>query len=495
MEKSAVFVPLVASDQTRGMIELGDTEREDAFSASDVRLLQTLANAMSVALENARLFNETQRRTRESAALAEVGRDISSTLDLPTVMDRIARHAKDLLAVDNSAIFLPDRGGRTYRAIVSVGDISQALQATEIELGEGHHRQPVAERPCRVHQRHRCGPARAPDHRHRPSTKNERLMVAPLMAGQGRQRRDGRVADRRQAVRPDRARFPRRAFAAGHRRHRERAALRRVATARRRACDRQQGVAAARRQARHRGAARARRRADSRRVQGGRRLRGASRPEHRHDRVPVPVRRTRYKPLQDRRRPDRHGSSAPAQPRSSSTPTTIAASSDSARGVVGRRALSYLGVPIIEGGTCMGVVSVQSTKIEGAYDADDERLLSTIAANVGVALQNARLFNETKEALEQQTATRRGAARHQRLGRRHDAGLRQDSRERPASVRDRAARHLPRRRRQPAPRGRVARRRRSKQLRARIPKPLERYDDGRRDARAPHESTSPMPRR
>ena len=50
-------------------------------------------------------------------------------------------------------------------------------------------------------------------------------------------------------------------------------------------------------------------------------------------------------------------------------------------------------------------ISVQSTHIEGAYDANDERLLSTIAANVGVALQNARLFNETKEALEQQTAT------------------------------------------------------------------------------------------
>src|SRR5207244_4370003 len=73
--------------------------------------------------------------------------------------------------------------------------------------------------------------------------------------------------------------------------------------------------------------------------------------------------------------------------------------------VIGRQALSYLGVPILVGGASLGVISVQSTQTEGAYDADDERLLSTIAANVGVALQNARLFNETREALERQTAT------------------------------------------------------------------------------------------
>ena len=73
MEKSAVFVPLVAGDQARGLISLIDMEREHAFGDSDVRLLQTLANSMSVALENARLFDETQRRTRETAALAKSG--------------------------------------------------------------------------------------------------------------------------------------------------------------------------------------------------------------------------------------------------------------------------------------------------------------------------------------------------------------------------------------------------------------------------------------
>jgi GAF domain-containing protein len=73
--------------------------------------------------------------------------------------------------------------------------------------------------------------------------------------------------------------------------------------------------------------------------------------------------------------------------------------------VVGRPALSYLGVPISVGDVCLGVISVQSTQTEGLYDADDERLLSTIAANVGVALQNVKLFNETQEALSHQTAS------------------------------------------------------------------------------------------
>ncbi len=73
--------------------------------------------------------------------------------------------------------------------------------------------------------------------------------------------------------------------------------------------------------------------------------------------------------------------------------------------VVGQQALSYMGVPIPVGGTSLGVISVQSTQREGMYGADDQRLLSTLAANVGVALQNARLFNETQEALERQTAT------------------------------------------------------------------------------------------
>ncbi len=66
--------------------------------------------------------------------------------------------------------------------------------------------------------------------------------------------------------------------------------------------------------------------------------------------------------------------------------------------VVGEESLSYLGVPIVVDGSSEGVISVQSTTLEGVYDADDQRLLATIAANVGVALRNARLFSEAEQA-------------------------------------------------------------------------------------------------
>ncbi|CAN5241164.1 hypothetical protein BH20BAC1_BH20BAC1_03370 [soil metagenome] len=63
--KSAVIVPMITAGEIVGMISLQDMDKENAFSESDVSLLSTLANSMSVALENARLFEETNRLLKE----------------------------------------------------------------------------------------------------------------------------------------------------------------------------------------------------------------------------------------------------------------------------------------------------------------------------------------------------------------------------------------------------------------------------------------------
>jgi signal transduction histidine kinase/DNA-binding response OmpR family regulator len=64
----------------------------------------------------------------------------------------------------------------------------------------------------------------------------------------------------------------------------------------------------------------------------------------------------------------------------------------------GAAAKSYLGVPIPVGSEVIGVLSVQSTEQEGRFSDADLRLLTTIAANVGVAIHNARLFEEARQA-------------------------------------------------------------------------------------------------
>jgi signal transduction histidine kinase/DNA-binding response OmpR family regulator/tetratricopeptide (TPR) repeat protein len=149
----------------------------------ELELLMAMANQVAVAIENARLFSETQSRAREMAALAEVGRDVSATLDLNTVMERIAAHAKDLLEGDTSAIYLPDSSGRTLRAIVALGEGAEAVLGDAIPVGQGiigglaHSGQAKFVNETMVDPRSITieGTVRET---------HERLMVAPLIAGQ-----------------------------------------------------------------------------------------------------------------------------------------------------------------------------------------------------------------------------------------------------------------------------------------------------------------------
>jgi len=61
------------------------------------------------------------------------------------------------------------------------------------------------------------------------------------------------------------------------------------------------------------------------------------------------------------------------------------------------RTESYLGVPIPSGNRIIGVIAIGTTE-QHAYGPDDERLLSTLATTMGVALDNARLLTEQAEA-------------------------------------------------------------------------------------------------
>jgi GAF domain-containing protein/CheY-like chemotaxis protein len=395
MEKSALYVPLVWGDEARGLVSISNYEREHAFSESDVRLLQTLAGTMSVALQNAGLFDEIQRHTREAAALAEVGRDVSATLDLATVMERIAYHAKELLSADTSAIFLPEAGASLYRAIVAIGDIAEELRDDPVRAGEGIIGNLVVNGRAELINDTTSDPRSVTIAGTEQVVGVERLMAAPLMAGAtvtgamavwrtgGQPFTDNDLQfleglSQQAAVAMENARL----FAESQQRAAELDTVNAV----------------------------------SQQLSG--KLDVATLIELVGTQITSLFKADiAYVALLDRELdviefPFQHGDVIPSRPygvgltsKIIETGEALVINSDVDRRIheigatsTGRTARSYLGVPILVEGQSEGVISVQSTTREGVYDADDQRLLSTIAANVGVALRNARLFAEAQDA-------------------------------------------------------------------------------------------------
>jgi PAS domain S-box-containing protein len=66
--------------------------------------------------------------------------------------------------------------------------------------------------------------------------------------------------------------------------------------------------------------------------------------------------------------------------------------------MVGKPALSWLGVPVMVGDRVLGVIGVQSYTTPRAYDEHDRELLTALASQMAIALQNARLFEEQQQA-------------------------------------------------------------------------------------------------
>src|SRR3990172_2053521 len=89
-------------------LKVVDDLEQRSWGMEEQMLVKQVADQLSLALENARLFQEAQRRAREMTALADVAREISDTLELQQVMERISNQALLILNAVTSAVFVPD---------------------------------------------------------------------------------------------------------------------------------------------------------------------------------------------------------------------------------------------------------------------------------------------------------------------------------------------------------------------------------------------------
>jgi len=144
--RSLLAIPMLRDGTPIGTIGVGRVE-PGRFPQSQIDLLQTFADQAVIALENARLFKELQSRTEQLTrsvdqltALGEVGRAVSSTLDLETVLTTIVSRAVQLSGLDGGVVFEYSEGTEEFlhrAATETGGTLAEARRTTRVRRGEG----------------------------------------------------------------------------------------------------------------------------------------------------------------------------------------------------------------------------------------------------------------------------------------------------------------------------------------------------------------------
>ncbi len=144
--RTMLCTPLLSGGKAVGVIVAVRYEVRP-FADKHIRLLETFADQAVIAIENVRLFTELETRTAalsrsvdQLTALGEVGRAISLTLDLETVLTSIVSRAVELSGLDGGVVFEYEESAEEFvhRAATETGGaLSEARRSTRVRKGEG----------------------------------------------------------------------------------------------------------------------------------------------------------------------------------------------------------------------------------------------------------------------------------------------------------------------------------------------------------------------
>ena len=109
-----MMVPMIAAGNLVGVLAGGRKLVGAGFIAADAEFVKTAAGQAAVAARNASLYAAARKEASERSALAELGRVVSSTLDIEFVFERCAEQVRTLLPADRISIALADDDGETF---------------------------------------------------------------------------------------------------------------------------------------------------------------------------------------------------------------------------------------------------------------------------------------------------------------------------------------------------------------------------------------------
>jgi PAS domain S-box-containing protein len=120
--RSELVVPIRRGDRVIGVLDMQSAQR-DAFTEKDLVTQQTIADQLSSAIENARLYEETRRRAERLALVNRISTAAGSVLDLGDLLETVYREVTPIFEADAFFIALYDSRANAldYRIQVDEG--------------------------------------------------------------------------------------------------------------------------------------------------------------------------------------------------------------------------------------------------------------------------------------------------------------------------------------------------------------------------------------
>src|SRR5438270_5631056 len=128
--------PILLGGKPAGVMAALNTEREFLFEQRDLDVMQTAAGQVSVAVENARLFAEEQRRARQFAFPNNISKTAISSEDAEQMLAEIVREIQKNFRFDHIGIGILDYATKDIEIKAEAGTTAQAL-GRRVQLGVG----------------------------------------------------------------------------------------------------------------------------------------------------------------------------------------------------------------------------------------------------------------------------------------------------------------------------------------------------------------------
>ncbi len=143
---STIAAPIRAQNSVLGTLVITRGRAKPDFTHEDARFLDELANRVGMAITNARLLNETERRLRYVQALRDIDVAITSSLELSITLNLVLEQVNSQLGTDTAAVLLLNPHLQTLNFAAGRGFRTNAIQRTRLRLGESYAGRAALER-------------------------------------------------------------------------------------------------------------------------------------------------------------------------------------------------------------------------------------------------------------------------------------------------------------------------------------------------------------